>query len=307
VAITFIVALAAVLGKAWSRTRHARIWLSAAAVAFLLGVFAYASHQRTLKVCTARYAGNAVLIGRRFTPLGEGYARSNPTATPQDMLFDAAGRADLVWTADSIASCRSQLLSAGASWLPLLAASLAALLQAGLCWKPGLAAPRSAGVPKSEPAAPVVRYDAFVSYRHGGADEEFARDLVRALEEQGYRIAIDARDFRAEQSFLEEMERCIRQSRFTLALISSRYVGSGNCEEEAVICKVLSMADRRRRLVPLMLEKVDVPVWLYDIVGVDFAAPDPMIEPVEKLRALLGAPLQPGPPGAPAAADQSRT
>ena len=168
VAITFIVALAAVLGKAWSRTRSTK-WLSAAAVAFLLGVFAYASHQRTLKVCTAPYAGNTVLIGRHFTPVGEGNARSNPTATPQDMLFDAAGRADLVWTADSIATCRSQLLSAGASWLPLLAASLAALLQAGLCWKPGLAAPRSAGVPKSEPHAPDVRYDAFVSYRHGGA------------------------------------------------------------------------------------------------------------------------------------------
>ena len=68
------------------------------------------------------------------------------------------------------------------------------------------------------------RYGVFVSYRHEGEDGRFARDLVAAL------------------------ERAIRQSRFTVAVISARYLESGHTEEEAIITKVLDMGDRKRRL-----------------------------------------------------------
>jgi hypothetical protein len=136
-----------------------------------------------------------------------------------------------------------------------------------------------------------MRYDAFVSYRHGGEDERFARRLVEELEAAGYRLAIDGRDFAANENFLSEMERCIRESRFTLAVVSARYLGSGNCEEEAVIAKVLDMEQRRRRLVPLLLQRVEMPAWMYGIVGIDFTASDPMVDPLARLKATLGEPL----------------
>ena len=72
----------------------------------------------------------------------------------------------------------------------------------------------------------------------------------------GYRVAIDERDFLANASFLLEMERCIRESRFTVAVISPRYLESGNALEEAIISKVLDMGDRKRRLIPLVIEAV---------------------------------------------------
>jgi hypothetical protein len=134
------------------------------------------------------------------------------------------------------------------------------------------------------------QYDAFISYRHGGPDEAFAFKLLRDLESAGYAVAIDARDFRANATFLDEMERCIKQSRFTLAVISPRYLGSGNCNEEAVICKVLDMGERQRRLIPLVIEAAESPVWLYDLVGVDFTATNPLVPPLEKLEGTLGNP-----------------
>jgi hypothetical protein len=132
------------------------------------------------------------------------------------------------------------------------------------------------------------KYHAFISYRHGDPDEAFARKVLHTVEAAGFRAAIDERDFDANATFLEEMERCIRESEYTLAVLSPRYLESGNTEEEAVICKVLDMAERKRRLVPLMIEKVQRPIWLYGIVGIDFTKAEPLVEPFEKLKQMLG-------------------
>jgi hypothetical protein len=105
--------------------------------------------------------------------------------------------------------------------------------------------------------------DAFLSDRHGAPDSEFARWLLEALENAGFRLAINERDFAPQLSFLAEMKRCFRQSRFTLAVVSRRSFESGNAEEEAVIAKVLDMSNRKKRLIPLVMEPVARPAWMY--------------------------------------------
>jgi hypothetical protein len=97
------------------------------------------------------------------------------------------------------------------------------------------------------------KYDVFISYRRVEPDRGFARDLLKRLEADGFVTAIDERDFDAHESFLKEMERCTRESRFTLAIISSRYLESGNSEEEAILRKVRDMANRKRGLIPIGL------------------------------------------------------
>jgi len=144
------------------------------------------------------------------------------------------------------------------------------------------------------------RYDAFLSYRHQEPDRSFAWSLFERLEGAGFKVAIDDRDFRPEQMLLEEMERCIRESRFTLAILSPRYFDSGNTREEAIICKVLDMGERRRRLMPLILEAVERPVWLYGIVGIDFTHSEGRVDPFAKLHAALGTRSEPAAPAAPA-------
>jgi len=142
------------------------------------------------------------------------------------------------------------------------------------------------------------QYDFFISYRHGERDESFARDILAQLEATGLKGAIDERDFHPAKKFLNEMERCIKESRNTVCIISPRYLQSGNCEEEAVICKVLDMADRKERLIPLTLEKVVTPAWLYGITGVDFTKENPLVPPIERLKRALGKPLRPPAAGA---------
>jgi len=278
----------------WSRRLKTRgLAMALAAVWLAAGVAAFAARLSATGVCTARHDGRSVVIGAELTPVGRQYAADNPSLSASELLFDSAGVASRVWTAESIEQCRIRLLATHVLWIPCL---IMCVLTATHAWSTGHAllpardAPAQAGIPVAgRVTAP--RYDVFISYRHGGRDGEFARELLHALEEDGYRVAIDERDFPANASFLQEMERCVRESRITVSLVSPRYLGSGHCEEEAILCRVLDMGDRKRRLVPMILEPVELPAWLFGLVGIDCTKDNPLVEPFDRLKAVLGKPL----------------
>ena len=288
-----IVALAILPFIVWRSLARPKIWVAAAVAALALGVGSFSAGGYALGACTARYADKPVIIGTALTTLGAAYKRANPELSSDDLLFDAAGVPERIWTRPSIGRCSTFIRSTYFLWIPFLVVCLLATAQAvpttilsPVRWD----APAPPVGTKFGPEVP-ARYDVFVSYRHDGIDRNFAIELVSALEADGYRVAIDERDFPANASFLQEMERSVRESRFTVAVISSRYLQSGNCQEEAIICKVLDMGDRRRRLIPLLIEPVSMPAWLYGIVGIDCTKRDPLIDPFDKLKATLGAPL----------------
>lgn len=266
-----------------------RMWIALAAAGIALGVASFAAAGWVQRTCTVTYAGNSVIAGTELTPLAERYLAANPDASRADLLFDARGTVEHVWTATSIERCRIAVAGTYALWIPLLVIGLLAAIgsvQAGPLSVAGGTPLPPAAVGLARPP----RYDVFLSYRHGDPDARVARELLELLEADGYAVAIDERDFRANESFLDEMERCIRESRFTLAIVSGRYLESGNCREEAVISKVLDMEERKRRLVPFVIEPVSMPAWLYGIVGIFATKADPLVDPVEKLTATLGAP-----------------
>jgi hypothetical protein len=284
-----IVALSIFPFIVWHGETRPRLWLAAAAATLALGIGSYSAAGYAQRACTARYAENPVVIGTQMTTLGATYKQANPDLSSDELLFDAAGVPERIWTRDSIGRCRAFIGTTYFLWIPFLVVCLLASAQAVPATV--LSPVRWDTAPAPRDAAPQpARYDVFLSYRHDGPDIAFARRLLDALEADGYRVAIDERNFPANASFLLEMERCVRQSRFTVAVISSRYLSSDNCQEEAIICKVLDMGDRTRRLIPLIIEPVSMPAWLYGIVGIDCTTADPLVDPFDKLKATLGAP-----------------
>src|SRR5688572_9990120 len=284
-----IVALAVLPFIARRGAVRPQTWFAVALVALALGVGSFSAGGSAQRACIARYGDKPILIGTDLTTLGATYAQANPELSNDELLFDSAGVPERIWTASSISRCRAFISSTYFLWIPFLVVCLVAAVQA-MTTATLPSVPRRALPPQRGTETP-TRYDVFLSYRHDGVDANVATQLVEALEADGYRVAIDERDFPANASFLQEMERCVRESRFTVAVISSRYLESGNCQEEAVICKVLDMGDRKRRLIPLVIERVSMPAWLYGIVGIDCTKPDPLVDPIDKLKATLGAPL----------------
>ena len=284
-----IVSLAILPYLLWRSAVRPTTSIVLAGVALALGVGSFGANGYADRTCTARYADTSVVIGTDLTSLGEAYRRENPDLSNEDLLFDAAGVSERIWTERSIGRCKALVSGTYFLWIPFLVVCLLAAAQAA---PTTILSPSSWRTAVEQGGREVTtQYDVFVSYRHEGVDKTFAIELVSALEADGYRVAIDERDFPANSSFLEEMERCIRESRYTVAVVSSRYLESGNTREEAVICKVLDMADRKRRLIPLIIEPVSMPAWLYGIVGIDLTKRDPLVDPFLKLKATLGPPL----------------
>jgi hypothetical protein len=285
-----IVAFAVLPLLVWRSVARPAIWIAVAVAGLALGIASFLSAGPIERSCTARYAGKSIIIGTELTPLASDYKRANPGLSNDDMVFDAAGVPERVWTTTSIGRCRAWTGATYFLAIPFLVVCLLATAEALPMTR--LAPARWGGSAQpSSPADTPPLYDVFVSYRHDPIDRAFVSDLVSSLEGDGYRVAIDERDFPANASFLLEMERCVRESRFTIAVISPRYLESGHTQEEAIICKVLDMGDRKRRLIPMVIERATLPAWLYGIVGIDCTRRDALLDPYEKLKSTLGPPL----------------
>jgi len=278
------VALAAIY---LTRVGAKRVWLGAALAAALAGSVTLYLHFGVRESCVADYNGTPRLVGRELTPLGLEGQKADPAADAESLLFDVGGDALAVFTPASIEACRSAVTWSSLASIPLFAIAAGALI-ATARRRFAIAPPRSAPAvtPGTTPQATV--YDAFMSYRHGEPDTSYALEIVSALEAKGLRVAIDSRDFSPNEHFLSEIERCIKTSRFVLCVITSRFVASDHTGEEAIIAKTLDLGERRRRLVPLVFERVELPVWLYGLSGID-CTPGATVDPIDRLTGLFSA------------------
>jgi hypothetical protein len=281
---------AVVAGVACALLAFIRAWRPAILVAVSLaaaaaGVVLLFAHFNAVAGCVVDYDGRPVIIGREYAADAASYVAANPGLAPSDRLLDAGGVPERVWSAESISACRLWVSWGGTATVPLFAISVAALLYRGR--HRFLSRQKSGPAPVAQPAGAPV-YDAFISYRHTEPDKSHAIDVLESLERRGLRVAIDFRDFAANEHFLSEMERCIKESRYVLCVITAQYLASDHTSEEAIISKTLDLADRRKRLVPLIFERVELPVWLHGLVGIDFTE-SASVEPTERLLGLVAA------------------
>jgi TIR domain len=276
------IAACAILGTSKSlRSAHVLVLSVGSALASVAALWAYFNASVG---CLADYDGRPLVIGRELTDGAVTYVQDNPGLSSSDLLLDAGGDPARMWTVQSIRTCRFLVSWGGLASIPLATICVGALLARGR--RPFIEPARPAATPApASPGVPV--YDAFLSYRHTEPDRSRTLEILAALEARGMRVAIDVRDFAPNEHFLSEMERCIRQSRFVLCIVTSQYLASDHTSEEAIISKTLDMAERRKRLVPLILERVELPVWLHGLVGIDFTS-DATVDPLERLLALLG-------------------
>lgn len=272
------------------RERRPGVWIAISIGAAGAGIVLLFGHFNALSGCVADYDGLPTIIGREYAADAASYIADNPNVAPSVRLLDAGGRPELVWSAESIRSCRLWVSWGGTAAISLFALGIAALIPRG---RPRYYLPaRHAARPVTAMRAATPAYDAFISYRHVEPDKTHAIDILESLERKGLRVAIDFRDFAANEHFLSEMERCIRQSRFVLCVITERYLASDHTTEEAIISRTVDLADRRKRLVPLLFDRVELPVWLHGLVGIDFTE-SASVEPTERLLAFLAdAPLE---------------
>jgi len=103
--------------------------------------------------------------------------------------------------------------------------------------------------------------DVFVSYSHSDMDWVESVLLPR-LEQHGFSVAVDFRDFRAGAFSVEEMERAVLTCRRVLLVLTPRYVKSEWCRFENVLAQTLDPGAIARKLIPVLREPCELPLRL---------------------------------------------
>ncbi len=99
-------------------------------------------------------------------------------------------------------------------------------------------------------------YDIFISYRHKPPSMSWVRNiLVPRLESDGFSTIIDYRDFRLGAALINEMNRAVKDSRYTLAILTPQYLKSGFTELESIMAEHNGLQNGQRRLITITREK----------------------------------------------------
>ena len=116
-------------------------------------------------------------------------------------------------------------------------------------------------------------WDVFISYSH--KDEDWVYDeLLPRLEASGLKVCIDERDFEFGVPALVNMERAVDHSRHTLLVLTPRWASSEWTDFEVLLAGTGDPVGRRRKTIPLMLEKCDLPTRISMLTYADFTRPE---------------------------------
>jgi len=131
--VAVLVGLIFLLVQTWNKKKHVASWAIFTVVFLVLSLSAYFGYQHLLDTRTCQYADQAVVIGTRYTEHAESYVGMTPNSTCTSLLQDFAGKADDIWTKDSINKSRYILAGTYILNLPLFTICIIAVVQALYC------------------------------------------------------------------------------------------------------------------------------------------------------------------------------
>lgn len=122
-----------ILIRKWNQRKHVARWAVIAASFLVFAVAAYFGYQRSLDARTCKYDTQTMVIGSAYTAQAQNYVRDVPEATCESLLEDFAGKAEDIWTKDSINNSRYILALTYIGSLPLFTVCIIALVQTLSC------------------------------------------------------------------------------------------------------------------------------------------------------------------------------
>jgi hypothetical protein len=111
------------------------------------------------------------------------------------------------------------------------------------------------------PAAPDdAAYDAFLSYCHDDPDDRawVSDAVVPYLEGLGLRLCLERRDFRLGASRVDETDRAVTTSRYTVAVFTPAYLASAFDDYDSLLATHVAIESRAPRLIPLLRRRCEL-------------------------------------------------
>ncbi len=131
-------------------------------------------------------------------------------------------------------------------------------------------------------------YDVFISHSHH--DVEWVQAwLWPHLESAGLTACVDVRDFQPGAPSATEIERAVLTSRKTVLVLTPAYLAGQWTEFENVMTQTLDPAARQRRMLPLLLQKCELPLRIGMLVYLDFTRAEQHDKQLVRLIAAIRA------------------
>lgn len=116
--------------------------------------------------------------------------------------------------------------------------------------------------------------DIFISYSH--TDRAWvSSELLPKLEGSGLSVLIDFKDFSAGAFGIEQMENAVTNCRKIVLVLTPKFVESEWCKLENVMAQTLDPGASRRKLIPILKERCDLPLRLRTLHYRNLTANDP--------------------------------
>lgn len=142
------------------------------------------------------------------------------------------------------------------------------------------------------------KYDVFISYSH--KDEEWvANILLPRLEKAGLKSCIDFRNFEPGKAALHNMRDAGKRSQCTLLVMTPNWVESEWTLYEGILARTSDPVGLKKRTIPLLLEKCEIPEDISILTYVNFTRPDREALAWRQLLTALGAAPEAEAPRAP--------
>jgi hypothetical protein len=123
---------------------------------------------------------------------------------------------------------------------------------------------------------------------HNSKDKAFTRKLAERLKEAGIDIWIDEAELNVGDSLLEKIGTALDKANFVAAVLSHNSIQSSWVQLELKLAMTKELAERKVRVLPILIEKCEIPEFLKDKIYADFSDPRDFDAPFASLLRALG-------------------
>src|SRR5690625_4092038 len=128
---------------------------------------------------------------------------------------------------------------------------------------------------------------------HSWEDKFFAHKLADALREHGVDVWIDDAEIGIGESLVEKVSHAIGEADFVAVILSRHSCQSGWVQKELYVAMTEEIAGRHIKVLPILIEPCEIPVFLRDKLYADFTDPNAFDRSFAKVLRVLGIPAHP--------------
>lgn len=109
---------------------------------------------------------------------------------------------------------------------------------------------------------------------HSSSDKPFVRKLADDLRKNGHYVWVDEAEIKVGDSLIEKIEEGIENTEYLGVVLSKNSVQSEWVKREVRIALTQEIHGKRVKVLPILIEKVDIPLFLCDKKYADFISDD---------------------------------